>query len=281
MTISEAGERWRVKLVQPRLPWITRALLPADVGQELCGVLLNRENALEDASYQKVVPNRFIVEVSPDNYERNYRPVEGRVIQQWQIRLSECLATANSRLGRREYALAGKIAIQVRPAQDLQKHQARILCQVWPGGAQRSTSGERGSQPRPAPPGGETRLLAAPVACLEELSGGRVWPLYPGTTTLGRLEDCDIPVNSPLIQEKRLVSGRHAFIQVEGNRARLFDGSPAGRPSLNGTYVNGQRIYAAGYDLNDGDIITLAAVDPNHPRPEDPGVVSFRFRLGC
>jgi hypothetical protein len=304
MAVSENDERWRVKMVQPRLPWITRPLLPADLGQELCSVMLNRENALEDASYQKVVPNRYIVEVNPDNYERNYRPVEGRVIQQWQIRLGECLATANSRLGRREYVLAGKFAIQVRPAEDLQKHQARVLCQIWQGNSR------RGSEPRaPRPGDSEPRLSqhsapAAPPwqsvpaagpqarapefpaaqptgACLEELQGGRRWLLYPGVMTLGRLDNCDIAVGYPLVQERRLVSGKHAFIHTEGRRIRLFDGSPDGRPSLNGTYVNSSRIFATGYDLQDGDIVTLAAVDPNHPQPEDPGVVSFRFRINC
>ncbi len=235
-------------------------------------MMLTRENMLEDVHYQKVVPNYFIVEVARDNFSRNYQPLEGRVIQQWQIKLSECLATANSRLGRKEYVLAGRLVIEIRPGSDLKPHQARILSQIKPD-AKSSNSHSAPVEARPSQP---------VVACLEQYPDGRRWLLYRGQMTLGRVNSCDIPLSMPEVLSHRLVSGQHAFLQVDSSgRVRLHDGSPNGRPSLNGTYVNQQRVYATGYELKDGDVITLAATDPANPRPDAPGVVTFRFHSNC
>ena len=61
-------EPWRVRLIGSRLPWGSRSDRPADVGNELCSALLARENILEDANYQKITPNQFVVEVDTENY---------------------------------------------------------------------------------------------------------------------------------------------------------------------------------------------------------------------
>jgi hypothetical protein len=184
------NERWHVKMMQPRIPWETHPLLPADVGGELCAVILNRGNLLEDAHYQKVVPNRFRVELNAENYARNYQPLEMHVIQQWQNRLVECLATANSRLGRKEYILAGSVRIEIRPAADLKSNQARIFSLIQPD---RTASGEpvrpviaqAPPAPRPSRPAPVPLPHVQPIkACLEQLPSGRRWALYPGILTI-------------------------------------------------------------------------------------------------
>ena len=274
---------WHVKLMQPRLPWGAHALLPADVGNELCVVMLNRENMLEDVHYQKVAPNRFRVELNGDNFARHYQPLLPRIMQQWQKRLLECLATANSRLGRKEYVLAGSVHIEVNPAPDLKLHQARIYSQIRPDQPvlPADPPARRGGElpgPRPTGPAPVPAPQVQPLtAYLEQLSGGRRWALYPGVMTIGRQETCDIHLDLPDVQEHRLISSQHAYLHCDPQNVRLFDGTPSGRPSLNGTYVNRRRIFSEGFALRDGDLITLAAANPLDPRPDAPGVVSFRF----
>lgn len=284
---NETDGSWHIKLMQPRLPWETHALLPADVGNELCEVMLSRENLLEDVHYQKVAPNRFKVELNGENYARHYAPLLPRITQQWQVRLVECLATANSRLGRKQYVLAGSVQIEVVPAPDLKSNQARIYSQIHPDQPaqpvqQPAVRQAGGPQPGPAQrPTGPAAVPAPQVqpltATLEQIPGGRRWALYPGVMTIGRQETCDIHLDSSEVHERRLISSQHAYLHCDAQHVRLFDGTPGGRPSLNGTYVNRQRVFAEGYELREGDLITLAAANPADPRPDAPGVVSFRF----
>ncbi len=284
MSESELDERWHVKMLQPRLPWGARALLPADVGNELCTVMLNRENLLEDVHYQKVAPNRFIVEVSAENYTRSFHPLESRILQQWQIKLLEHLSTANSRLGRKEYVLSGKVEIQIRPSNELKDTQTRIYSQIQPDqfepSVQKPKRGREMNKPLGTVP--PAQPLVQPLqACLEMLPGRQRQPIYPGMMTLGRQDTCDIFLNQPEVQERRLISGQHAYLHSSAEQVILFDGAPNGRPSLNGTYVNQQRVGSTGVVLKDGDIITLAALNPTDVRTDTPGVVSFRFRADC
>jgi hypothetical protein len=260
MTVEK---RWRVKLLQPRLPWDAHSVRPAEITGGLCGVMLARESLLEDAQYAKIVPNRFVVEVGQENYTRNYQPIEKRLVQQWREKLLEHLTTTNSRMGRKEYRFGGPVQIDIRPAADLRDNQVRIHSQV----------------------NAEDRQVPAPQeelpACLVMFPGGRRWHLHPGMTTLGRDETCDISLDIPAVQERRLVSGLHAYILAENGQYRLFDGGPDGKPSLNGTYANYRRVPPGGVPIKEGDILILAALDPDHPLPDTPGVVAFRFRLDC
>jgi pSer/pThr/pTyr-binding forkhead associated (FHA) protein len=79
------------------------------------------------------------------------------------------------------------------------------------------------------------------------------------------------------VQEKRLVSGQHAYLQCDEGQVWLFDGAPAGGVSTNGTFVNGVRVPAHGSRLQDGDVIVLAALDPENPKPDVPGTATLRF----
>jgi pSer/pThr/pTyr-binding forkhead associated (FHA) protein len=77
------------------------------------------------------------------------------------------------------------------------------------------------------------------------------------------------------------VSGRHAYIVHKQQSYRLFDGTPEGKPSTNGTFVNDRLVGSEGRELNDGDVIALAGLDPNQPHLEMPGGAVFSFRLDC
>lgn len=236
-------------------------ILPADVGRRLQAAMLAPENILEDARYFKVVPNDYVVELNELNYARHYKPVEKTIYAQWRDKLLEALNTANSRQGRRDYRFGGRVQLRIQPTADLGEDEVRIYCQVNP---------DAGA----APPSRVT-------ACLELLPQGRRWPLSGELTVLGRDEASDLYLDLPAVQQKRLVSGQHAHIRQREDRFRLYDGSPEGKASVNGTFVNGRPVPPGGHDLQDGDVIILASLDPHLPRIDTPGVAAFIFREEC
>lgn len=231
-------------------------ILPADVSKKLEAAMLNGRNHLEDVNYGKIVPNFFVVEVSPENYEQNYEPIEQQACEQWQQRLLNALNTANGRQGQKVFRFGGPVMVNVRPAPDLTEKEVRILSQI------RSHSAATGE---------------IQGAFLERLPDGRRWTLENGTTTLGRSARNDIYLDSPTVQEQRLISNHHAHIRAENGRFYIFDGSPDGKRSQNGTFVNGREVSESGYKLSDGDVIILASLDRNHPRPDTPGAAGFIF----
>jgi pSer/pThr/pTyr-binding forkhead associated (FHA) protein len=109
---------------------------------------------------------------------------------------------------------------------------------------------------------------------------GQRWALYLGINTIGRSEVCQVYIDQPLVQEKRLISGQHAYIVMERDACVLYDGSPDGKPSANGTFVNLRKVPPGGYRLKNGDSILLASIDPIYPRSDTPGVASFYFWVG-
>jgi hypothetical protein len=264
MNATPSDEIWRVRLIRTRMLWGSKPVRPAEVGNELCSAMLDQENVLEDANYQKTSPNRFVVEIGHANYARNYQLIEEQVIHQWSEKLLAYLLTANSRQGRQEYRLVGPLKIEILPVADLGNDQARIRCRVQAANV----------------PDAHTGSLAALSACLEAFPGGRRWALHPGIVTIGRDQICDIYLDDPAVQQKKLVSSQHAYLVGQDEHYHLFDGKPNGQPSLNGTYVNLLRLPAFGVELKNGDSILLAALDANHPNPNTIGVASLRFLTG-
>ncbi len=231
-------------------------ILPADVSKKLEAAMLNGRNHLEDANYGKIVPNFYVIEVSPENYEKNYEPIEQQACEQWQQRLLKALNTANGRQGRKVFRFGGPVKVNVRPVSDLSDKEVRILSQI------------------------RNEVLAdntGQSAFLERLPDGRRWPISPGINTLGRSPRNNIYLDTPDIQANRLISNEHAYIKADNGRFYIFDGTPAGNRSRNGTFVNGRGVTGSGYKLSDGDVIILASLDYDHPRPDTPGAAGFIF----
>lgn len=286
MPDSPENTNWRVRIVRPGITGIdrlaskagfpelakfsllARPIRPADIGGTLCDVMLDRDNFVEDVNYQKIVPNQYVIEVSRRNYQRQYQPIQENIIQQWTNRLMEDLFTANSRRGRKEFRFGGRLNVQVKPAENLRDYEARILYRI------------DSSELNARAPSRQKTQVAVSSAFLELVPTGQRWTLYPGINTIGRNEICQVYLDLPIVQEKRLVSGVHAYILIDRGSCTLFDGSPDGRPSANGTYVNLHRVLPGGYQLKNGESILLAALDPNAPRPDTQGVVTFNFWLG-
>ncbi len=264
MSLEPAGDSWHKKIIQPHWPFRGSPIRPADISNGLTSVMLARKNILEDVYYRKIVPNRYIVEVNDENYNHNFQSIHQQVIQQWSKKLMDQLMIANSRLGRREYVFGGPVQVELRPAADLPTNQVRILFIV-----QNEIAAAEQDQ-------------AESQSCLELTPGRRRWLLRPGITTIGRYDICDIYLSDPDIQQNRMISGQHAYLRNErGGECRIFDGSPAGKPSVNGTYVNYERVLASGRVLQNGDFIILAAVDPGSPRAGVPGTAAFYFYQDC
>ncbi len=253
------SDQWSITLLRSGFPWSNEPIRPADISRKLREVMLSKKNLLEDAHYRKVVPNRYVVELGQDNYARNYQPIQKRIIEQWREKLLEDLETANSRQGRREYSFAGRVEIDIRPAADLSSHQARIYSQFA------------------AAPASSKAIQA----CLQAANEDRTWKLHQGNISIGRDPTSEIYLDMPSVQAKRLVSGQHAHLRCNENGCWIFDGIPNGRPSVNGTYVNYRPVPADGQLLQDGDLIILASLSPNDPRPDTPGVAALYFRSPC
>lgn len=262
---SAQGRGWQVRILRRGWPFGAAEMRPADVGNDLAGLMLSSSSVLEDVNYTKIVPNRFIVEVNQENYAHNYQPIAGRIIQQWTERMLRRLMTANSRMGRREYRFGGRVTIEIRPVNNVSLSQARVIFRIDSDEPEPSTWGRQG--------------VGAP--CLQMLPAGPHFGLTTPVVSIGRDAGCDIRLDMPAVQQARLVSGRHAYIRQEGGRYLLHDGAPYGKPSLNGTYVNGRAVPQGGYPLQNGDTIILAALDANDPRSDTPGVVTFRFLTNC
>lgn len=257
---EKGEERWKARSIRHFLPWDRHPIRPAEVIDTICDLALDSKNVLEDANYGKNAPNQFIVEVGPENYRAQYQPIEEHILQQWEERLKEHLMLANDRLGRVEYRMAGPIGIQIRPGEALREDEARVLYRL-----------DANSQP----------ARKEVTACLELPADGRRWRLKPGVNTIGRDPSCDIYIDLAAVLSKRLISSRHAFVVCDENRSRLFDGDPAGGASLNGTYLNNRFVTPEGQELQDGDMIILAALALGRPRPDTPGVAVLRFLGKC
>jgi hypothetical protein len=162
MTDISPGENWHRRVLQPRLPIYRRPMRPADVSGGLTSMMLARRHALEDVNYTKVVPNRFIVEVNHQTYDKYYRDIENQVVRQWTEKLLAQLNTANRRYGRKEYRLGGPVQIEVRPVPDLRSYQTRILARI-----DSNLAGEQ-----------TAAMILGP--CLEMLPAGKRFSLQPG-----------------------------------------------------------------------------------------------------
>jgi hypothetical protein len=267
MEKQQTKDAWRSALVESNFLWWKDPIRPADLSHKLKEIMLAKNNLIEDADYHKVVPNRFLIELNQENYAANYQPIQRRVILQWQEKLLEDLEKANNRQGKREYNFAGRVEIQVRPGVNLKPNQARIYYQV---GWMNQTNGSKVLPPE--------QLLPA---CLELVPTGKRWRLHRGIVTIGREADNDVPLEGAEIQERRLISAQHAYIECDEQKYLLHDGSPSGRASTNGTYLNSMKVGRQAVQLKDGDVILLAAVRPEEPRMDTPGVAVLRFKMDC
>jgi hypothetical protein len=120
---------------------------------------------IEDAQFNKLVPNQFVVELPPDEYQRSCAPIE----QQLGHPMAGAASQPASRpptagRGGASIRFGGQVAVSVRPAADLAAGQARIRSRLAPDVA----PAERPPGPLPALPGSIARwppVAASDRAC--------------------------------------------------------------------------------------------------------------------
>ncbi len=112
-------------------------------------------------------------------------------------------------------------------------------------------------------------MMQVNLVMFREDGSKRVFALEPGSTTIGRKDDCNIRI--PLA----VVSRQHAEIVFEDDRVTLQD-----RGASNGTFLNDERIeqeeMEAGDQITIGPVVFICQIDGN---PDDEGLLESRSQL--
>lgn len=235
---------------------------PADINALLTRAIADDKYWQEDARYVKTLPNRYTIEIGQENYEAHYLPLRSRLIEQWK---SHVIKQMNAMIHRGKYNTPPNAAIE-------------ILLTAVPG---------QGMDYAKVIPSFSLNFVSdsLPAFCLELIypSGSSTWALSrEEINTIGCASQCSICLTMPEIE---LVSNQHAFIQYDKGNFYLFDGAYSGtpgrsaRPSTNGTYIETMKVEPnRGYQLHDGDKITLAPRYEQEIMRQDKGMVVLRFR---
>ncbi|MHB1486572.1 MAG: FhaA domain-containing protein [Acidimicrobiales bacterium] len=204
-------ERRLERLVEGAFARASRAgLQPVEIGRRLA-----REMDLQRSLgvHAVMAPNTFTVALAPDDLAR---------FESFRDALVSELAEAVREHARSEaYVLLGPVTVDLVAEPSLTSGVFLVAGTMDTG-----------------PDGGPPASLVMP-------DGSRV-RIGPGPMTIGRLPECEIPLNDPNI------SRRHAEIRREGPEVTLVD-----LGSTNGTKVNGTP--ARNVRLNHGDRLTLGA----------------------
>ncbi|WP_283139594.1 FhaA domain-containing protein [Rhizohabitans arisaemae] len=195
------------------------------------------ERAAIVAQGRTLVPNDFVVELSPADSER---------LAVYADSLSHELGNLAREYAKEQgYSFVGPVRVRFETAEDLGTGMFRIRSGVIRGATVEQDEIRQPVSDLPVPqPGvfaGRPRLL---VSTADDPAGQRSYELTTPVTLLGRGTDCDLRLVDPG------VSRHHAELQVEGHEVVLVD-----RGSTNGTFVNGQAVRRV--TLNDGTRVTL------------------------
>jgi hypothetical protein len=197
------------------------------------------ERAAIVAQGRTLVPNDFVVEISPD---------DGQRLSVYADSLSQELANLAREYAKEQgYSFVGPVRVRFEGAQDLRTGMFRIRSGVIRGATH---EGGEIRQPMSDVPqhargafGGRPRLMVTTGGDGAEAQS-RSYDIATPVTLLGRGTDCDLRLVDPG------VSRHHAEIRVEGPEIVLVD-----LGSTNGTFVNGQPVRRV--TLSDGARVTL------------------------
>jgi hypothetical protein len=177
-------------------------------------------------------PNRFVFALSPEDSAR----LEGA----GPALVAELTRVVRDNAAERGWGLVGPPEIELTSDPSLRKGDLRCEASF--------EAAEEGDQPEVAP----TSAGGASLVVHEE-GATRTVPLAAGTTTIGRLPDCEVVLTD------RGASRRHAQIETKEGVATLID-----LGSTNGTRLNGQTVQRRA--LADGDRITIGTTSIEYRR---------------
>ena len=182
------------------------------------------DNAAIVSRESAIVPNRFVVELSDNDFER--------LTPYSQALTTELGELANEHAQAQNYRLIGPIIVELVLAKDLETGIFRVTSSSQPGAV---------AQPRPAQ---SAEPLPRPTLTGRLVINDTAFPLANETTSLGRGSDVDIRIDDPG------VSRHHANIVQSSHGYTVVD-----LASTNGTSVNGERVVER--LLADGDEVRL------------------------
>jgi hypothetical protein len=193
-------------------------------------VILSRDRTM--------VPNRFVVELSPSDSER-------LSIYAQSLR-TELADVVREHAQEQRYALVGEVDVQFRREDDLDTGVFRVssVAQGGPAGAPRADSPETRVHAAVPPGGGAAHEQPRPAPYLD-IKGAR-FPLTGVVAVLGRGSDADVRIDDPGASRK------HARITLTRGEARIAD-----LGSTNGLVVDGEQVAEAA--LHDGSRIVIGA----------------------
>jgi hypothetical protein len=235
-------ERWERKL-EGAVEGVFARALPSELQPAEVNSAVEREmddKAAIVARGRTLVPNDFVVEVSPADWER---------LEVYTESLGQELAQmAREHASGQGYSFVGPVRIRFESVPDLGKGRFRIRSGVIRGHTIEAGEVRQPMSDLPREQGmrfpGNPRLVVAGSGPGSGLETGSTYELMTPVTLLGRGTDCDLR----LVDTG--VSRHHAQIRVENGQVVLVD-----LGSTNGTLVNGQR--AGQVALADGVNVTL------------------------
>lgn len=201
----------------------------------------------------KVAPNRFLLSLNRDDFNVSVgKALQSRFEEGWEVHLAQ-LAEA------REYELQGSIQVvcQARNRDILAPGKVQVEAKICQNSGERARRSRQQRTPR-----------ASAVLHIHQENQTRSASISDDLISLGRGTENDIVlVTRP--GDHCFISRHHATLRREVDSYRIFDGSPAGRPSRTGVRVNGRLVGDGGHLLQSGDRIILGPVlhhNPDRPR---------------
>jgi hypothetical protein len=208
---------------------------PAEIERHLERAMLDNRRR---ASGANIMPNTFLVELSPVDYAtiEPYRTSLVRRLESWLIARAEV----------HNGTLLDRMQVEIQESGRARRRRPVVTAAITDIDA--SFTRRQGRRQAPAQPTETYRVASTGAPCaLRLLTGqhaGATYTIPEGSLTLGRAADSDIRVEAPD------VSRHHLRIERRGDRVEITD-----LGSTNGTRVNGERLHHAA--LRNGDEILV------------------------
>lgn len=211
---------------------------PAEIGKRLEREMLANRRASVGTS---IVPNAFIVRLSPRDYEQfaGYATGLSRQMEAWLAQVAT----------ERNLSVVDRIRVSIEEDESVRRRSLAVDSSIVDGRAVASRPARKSLPPQPTATF-DVASRANGASCIligtDGTFQGRELAIPLGASVIGRGSEGDIMLDAPDI------SRRHARITWEPGMARLEDMN-----STNGTFLNGDPISIA--DIVDGDEIQFGS----------------------
>jgi pSer/pThr/pTyr-binding forkhead associated (FHA) protein len=234
-------ERSVERVIQAPVDSIFRQeIQPAEIERHLERAMLDNRRR---ASGANIMPNAYLVELSPHDYE-TIEPYKASLVRRLESWLTDRADTHNG-------TLLDRMRVEIKESEDARRRRPIVHASITDIGASVRPA-SRGVPHTPSAQRTQTYQVVgteAGTCSLRVLTGrqaGTAFTIPAGESTLGRAPDSDIRI------EANDVSRHHLRIERQGTRVQVTD-----LGSTNGTRVNGEPTHHA--TLRNGDEIVVGA----------------------